>query len=154
MQEDIDWALVGTERRAKIMYLADDDVLDFLITHQDTTRVKRISLPENCRIHSVYIDNRRQAFAFLILSNEFDQVPKGAMLPELETHKDWYLEADIKIPGIGFCNPKYDPNYCVIVAGEDLEKGDQVYVNLEDKCVKVASNEKGTVASEQLKKRK
>jgi hypothetical protein len=75
------------------------------------------------------------------------------VLPEIDNSKDWCIVADIKIPGICFCNPKYGPNYCVVDAGEELEKRDLVYVNLEDKCVKVVPSEKGTVASEQLQEK-
>ena len=84
MDKKIDWEKVREERRAKILWLDEDQMLDFIATSRKMTRVTRIALPDNCRVHSVYTSYSRQAFGFVILSDEFEPNPKGMRLQDTD----------------------------------------------------------------------
>ena len=78
----IDWEKVREERRGKILWLDENQMLDFIVTTQEKTRVTRIVLPDNCRVLTAYPSHSRQAFGFIIISPDFEPNPEGVSLPD------------------------------------------------------------------------
>lgn len=75
----IDWKKVRTERRMKIVVVAQRDVEDYILISKlpDARTVDVYDLPEHWTINGVEYDSRRQAFLYFIISPEFQTVPQG-----------------------------------------------------------------------------
>ncbi|MCK5307656.1 MAG: hypothetical protein KAJ73_03510 [Zetaproteobacteria bacterium] len=75
----IDWKKVRTERRMKIIVVAQRDVEDYILISKlpDARTVDVYDLPEHWTISGVEYDSRRQAFLYFIISPEFETVSPG-----------------------------------------------------------------------------
>lgn len=91
MDLKIDWELVRKEGRAKIIYIRDDEVMNYCAVRQGMECVRNTvctyELPEEWVLGGVYPSFERRAFAFVIFSPVFDPVQVGAQLPTMDTRQ-------------------------------------------------------------------
>jgi len=70
------------ERRGKVFLITRKEILKFFVKETDVSfHITRINLPDNFFLRDVQYCWSREAFAFLIFSEEFSSVDEGAEFP-------------------------------------------------------------------------
>jgi len=74
-----DYEKIRKERRFKILWISKEEILNCVIPNDSKlNEIKRIILPAHYHIINIEYDIRRDAWAFLIGSEEFPEIALGA----------------------------------------------------------------------------
>lgn len=73
----------GRERREKILYINERDVLSVFQTRLPLTTIQFDDVPVDCEVKSVDYNWARRAFGFALSHSTFEPVPCGEAAPEL-----------------------------------------------------------------------
>jgi hypothetical protein len=87
MTNDIDWEQVRKDGRAKIVYIAIEEVLNYCMVRHGEISMRHLaytySLPKEWVLGGTSLVHERRAFAFVIFSPNFVAVPAGTVIPTL-----------------------------------------------------------------------
>ena len=86
------------ERRGKIYYISREEILNCFVSddhfqHRIET-LRKIRLPRNWLLRDVHYDFKRDSFAFLIFSQNFPPVERGAEYPVIEDLREIVVDVE------------------------------------------------------------
>lgn len=85
--KQIDYKKIRKERRFKVLYIEEEEVLDLIIAKNGNvpffSKITKLRLPEDYYVLNVYHSPEQKAFGFLISSKTFPSIELGCYPPSL-----------------------------------------------------------------------
>ena len=86
------------ERRGKVLYIPKEEILNCFVSgdhfqHRVET-LRKIRLPKDWLLRDVQYDFKRDSFAFLIFSQNFPPVERGAEYPVIEDLREIVVDVE------------------------------------------------------------
>ena len=86
--KQINYDKIRKERKFKILYIEEEEILSTIVIESERPlpylRIRKLRLPKDYYIVSVFNSPERKAFGFLIGSESFSPVALGALIPDLD----------------------------------------------------------------------